>query len=400
MRIQMKDAVLLMENSKSSNRCIAIHLSADILLKSMDQEFVRSTLDKTNRQRMWSSIKVSVPALSLYFAKTDDLEREGVVQAEKRDILQPMGLCYEADSWLTYEFPEEVFESKVTTKITCDDLLMKLSIEDVYTLSTVSQKQQDDLQKLLGVWNEHNSKNRPKAEPKVAVAEQKQLDVSSMEVKARDFEVVIINEKDGGYVPMFFTKVDRIAFTQETDSHSELSGMYAQVYFKLDYFNPNSGCYEPVIETVPLMYKFKKVKNSSDTTFYVAEPISINVSCELGANLAMFQKLWGESTELAEKMRKRAEEAQKAGDGFRVKPTLERGRNMTFKQAGDRKTMISHKTFGRKMLVREKENTFASPYALRNLTFEPIQVQNVDKNGVLIFETLKEGGQDAVETVV
>lgn len=75
--------------------------------------------------------------------------------------------------------------------------------------------------------------------------------------------------------------------------------MYAQVYFKLDYFNPNSGCYEPVIETIPLLYKYKKLGKSSDTTFYVLEPISINVSCELGGTIAMFQKLWGESAELA-----------------------------------------------------------------------------------------------------
>lgn len=42
--------------------------------------------------------------------------------------------------------------------------------------------------------------------------------MASMEVKAREIEIVIINEKDGGYVPMFFTKLDRIAFSQEADS--------------------------------------------------------------------------------------------------------------------------------------------------------------------------------------
>ena len=88
-----------------------------------------------------------------------------------------------------------------------------------------------------------------------------------MEVKANEIELVLINEKDQGFVPMFFTKVDRIAFSQESDSSEELSGMYAQVFFKLDYFNPNSGCFEPVIEEIPLMYKFKKVGKSSDTIF-------------------------------------------------------------------------------------------------------------------------------------
>lgn len=51
----------------------------------------------------------------------------------------------------------------------------------------------------------------------IAVEEKKTTDdkeLSEMNVKSRKIEAMVINERDGGYVPLFFSVIDQITFTQ------------------------------------------------------------------------------------------------------------------------------------------------------------------------------------------
>ena len=140
MRVKMHDTVLIMENTEVSSRCIALQISTEVLMKSIDKEFIRTTLDRDTPSRMWSLTKVDVPNMAMYFAKTDDIFDNGVVAAEKRDILQPMEMHLNWEVHLRYDFPVNYINDSVM-KITCDEILFKLSIEDVHTISTVSAKQ-------------------------------------------------------------------------------------------------------------------------------------------------------------------------------------------------------------------------------------------------------------------
>ena len=42
-----------------------------------------------------------------------------------------------------------------------DDVILKLSIDDLYTVKAISDKQNAELASLGKVWSDHNSKNKP-----------------------------------------------------------------------------------------------------------------------------------------------------------------------------------------------------------------------------------------------
>lgn len=103
---------------------------------------------------------------------------------------------------------------------------------------------------------------------------------------------MLINENDGAYVPLFYFNLDRVMFTAQTDSETSMSGQYIQLNIAFDYFNPNSGCYEPVIERFPLMFKTLTTGKCSDMKVQLVEALCMNVTIDLATNIAVFNRLW------------------------------------------------------------------------------------------------------------
>lgn len=148
--------------------------------------------------------------------------------------------------------------------------------------------------------------------------------------------MIIINENEGCYVPLFFGVLDRITYTTQSDSESQSSGQYLMLDIWFDYFNPNSGCYEPVIEQFPLMYKVTQTGKSSDTKMQLVEAICMNVTVDLATNIAVVNRLWAQSTETAAKFKKRSEEFKTFGTTARetqlAKKQLTKSRSLTTKK--------------------------------------------------------------------
>lgn len=93
-------------------------------------------------------------------------------------------------------------------------------------------------------------------------------------------------------MPLFYISLAATNFTAQSDSEATSSGQYLQVDVKVEYFNPNSGCFEPAIERFPLMYKSTYQGKSSDMKVQLVEPLAINVTADLASNIAIFNKLW------------------------------------------------------------------------------------------------------------
>jgi hypothetical protein len=259
----------------------------DIMMTSIDPKALKQEL-MPGKSRLYSQTKVDVVSLAAFFCDSEEIADNGYIMAEKRDILQPLECHLNWEITLKNDFPLR-FQSTSVMNLETGDTILKLSIDDLHTIKAISDKQIADLAALGKVWADHGAKNSP---PPPAVPQSNEKTLSSMFVNAQRIEVLIINENEGAYMPLFFISLDTINYTAQSDSEVSTSGQYVQVDVKIDYFNPNSGCYEPVIERFPMMYKSTQHNKSSDMKVSLVEPLAMNVTADLASSIAVFNKLW------------------------------------------------------------------------------------------------------------
>jgi hypothetical protein len=84
--------------------------------------------------------------------------------AEKREMLQPLECHLNWEIILKNDFPVRFINTSIMT-FDMDDAILKLSIDDLYNVKAISDKQNADLAALGKVWADHNAKNKPKEEP-------------------------------------------------------------------------------------------------------------------------------------------------------------------------------------------------------------------------------------------
>lgn len=79
--------------------------------------------------------------------------------AEKRDILQPLEANLDWKIKLTNDYPAGFINDSVM-EIDMPELTVKLSIDDIHTITTISNKQNEDTMQLSKVWADHNASNK------------------------------------------------------------------------------------------------------------------------------------------------------------------------------------------------------------------------------------------------
>lgn len=79
-------------------------------------------------------------SLEAYFCKTEDLVDFGFALAEKRDVLQPLECHMNIEVTLKNDFPVRMINTSHMT-LELGEAILKLSIDDLYTFKTISDKQ-------------------------------------------------------------------------------------------------------------------------------------------------------------------------------------------------------------------------------------------------------------------
>lgn len=152
--------------------------------------------------------------LGAHFCDVDEVLEYGYEEAEKRDILQPLEAHLHWEISLKNDFPVRMINTS-TMKVDMDDAVLKLSIDDLYTVKAISDKQNADLAALSKVWADNGAKSKAKEEPPKPVMkdQSKDKEISSIFFNAKKAEILLINENDGAYVPLFHLNLDSIMFT-------------------------------------------------------------------------------------------------------------------------------------------------------------------------------------------
>lgn len=168
--------------------------------------------------------KVDVKSLAAFFCNLDDVSENGYTLAEKRDVLQPLELHLDWEQSIKNNYPEKM-TVKSDMQVELDSAILKLSMDDLFIFKNIAEKQSNDMTVLVKAWDNFSSKGdieRHKYESKKTVnpddfKRNHQL-VEIINFHARKAEALIINEQEGGYVPLFFGQCEKISFFSESDS--------------------------------------------------------------------------------------------------------------------------------------------------------------------------------------
>lgn len=151
------------------------------------------------------------------------------------------------------------------------EAILKLSMDDLFIFKSITEKQSQDLQKLIKVWIDYSDMSevtRQKFESKKVLTKEdffQDHEITFIKVQAKKAEALIINEQEGCYIPLFFGQCEQLNFSYETDSEEKSLSCYVELSAGLDYFHASSGCYEPVIELFPIIINIIKVGLDTDT---------------------------------------------------------------------------------------------------------------------------------------
>ena len=266
----------------------------DLLIKKKDLTLVKSTLMQAER-KTYSQSKLDIKQLLAFFCSLDEVSEKGFTLAEKRDVLQPlkMNIDYEQTTQIS---GLNMWTQRNEFKIDMNEVILKLSMDDLYIFNAIVEKQLKDIQALQQVWNDFSDKSQISRhkyeETKTINVENEDSVVNQLDFKAQTIEALVINEQDGGYVPLFFAQCKRLSCLQRSDQKECSQQTYVRLDIGLDYFNASSGCYEPLVELFPVELNLSKKHSISDTFFVLSQPININLTVGLASCLSKFHKLW------------------------------------------------------------------------------------------------------------
>jgi len=125
-------------------------------MKSIDPKNLRLELNP-NQSKVYSEMKIDVKRVSALFCDIDDIADNGFADAQKRDVLQPLECAVDWEITLKNDFPVRMISnSQMSVKLS--DASLKLSSDDLFILTSISEKQTQELAALGKVWSDFNNK--------------------------------------------------------------------------------------------------------------------------------------------------------------------------------------------------------------------------------------------------
>lgn len=128
-------------------------------MKSSDPKNLKLYLEP-NKSKVYSQIKIDVKQISAFFCEIDDIAENGYVEAEKRDVLQPLECSLDWEITLKNDFPVRMVNNSQII-VNLSEASLKLSSDDLFILTSISEKQTSDLAALGKVWSDFNAKKQP-----------------------------------------------------------------------------------------------------------------------------------------------------------------------------------------------------------------------------------------------
>ncbi|CAD8141116.1 unnamed protein product [Paramecium pentaurelia] len=358
-KVNLKNVITCVPSQVESN-VLAIRGIFDITLKMYPQKTLKQVqteiMEKNIPEKDWNklniimSIDAKLKRIEVFLCKNYDLgKKDDFKQVKKREILQPADIEIMIARAAVFYANSTEFGNDFDINCRITPINLKISFKDLLTMQTGLTYQLSQMPKQNSVENNEQQKSNELSKLDASHLNKLQMNSMRIDLEIEKTKVVVLNDMGNTFAPLFDLQVDLIKILLQ--KKPILFEINLLIPFELHNFNPLTSKWEPIIEKIEFQIIYLQSLLGETNNLITIEQLKENESFNITLSTVCVQTIL-KVLKIMNKI-------------FKKSDTIEH-KNMS-------KSSLISEIEGEEVLIQE------SPYAIRNLTGRPLQIDYIDK---------------------